>query len=122
MSTPEKVKQQIDGIVCYLVEVGLASDQNFGYRRDGAQGSVEITFPQAEHTSIALKDQAYRDIYHHLARERSFNVMLPDGALVQMMYAFSGGGLERHDVVAREVARLPGRFIRACLRWRHPIR
>jgi hypothetical protein len=31
MSTPEKVKQQIDGLVGYLVEVGLASDQNFGF-------------------------------------------------------------------------------------------
>ena len=96
MSTPERVKQQIDAIVRYLVEVGLASDQNFGFRRDGPQGSVEITFPQAEHISIALKDRAYREIYLHLARERSFNVMLPDGALVQMMYAFSGGSLERH--------------------------
>jgi hypothetical protein len=96
MPNPEKIKQQVNRIVGYLVEVGLASDQNFGLRRDHPGGCVEISFPQAEHVSIAMKDRAYQEIYEHLARERAYNAKLPDGALVQMMYIFDGLALQRH--------------------------
>jgi hypothetical protein len=96
MPNPDTIKKQIDGIIGYLVETGLASDQNFAFWRDLAGGRVEITFPQAEHVSIAMKDRAYRDIYSHLAQERAYSVMMPDGALVQIMYVFYEGTLERH--------------------------
>jgi hypothetical protein len=94
--TPEQIKRQIDGVVRYLVEVGLAGDQNFAFRRELAGGCVEVTFLQAAHVSIALKDRAYGEVYSHLVQERAYNAKMPDGALVQMMYAFVGGSLERH--------------------------
>ena len=47
--TPEEIKKQIDGVVRYLVEVGLAGDQNFAFRRELAGGCIEVTFPQAVH-------------------------------------------------------------------------
>ncbi len=96
MPTPEDIKKQIDGIVGYLVEVGLAGDQNFAFRREVTGGCVEVTFPQAKHVSIALKDRTYHEIYDHLVQARAYNAMMPDGALVQMMYVFAGGKLERH--------------------------
>ncbi len=137
MPTPQEIKNQIDKIIGYLVEVGLASDQNFSFLRELQGSRIEITFPQAEHISIAIKDRAYSDIYEHLARERAYSVKLPDGALVQMMYMFDGSILERHrlaffpaphleefqnnpeiyledeiyaDVVARSIVRFPLRF------------
>ena len=96
MRTPDQTKKEIDGIVRYLVEIGLAGDQNFAFRRDVTGGCIEITFPKAEHVSIALKDRAYNEIYAHLSQERAYNARMPDGALVQMMYVFSNGKLERH--------------------------
>ena len=96
MPTPENIKNQVDGMIRYLVEVGLASDQNFAFRRNIGGGRVEITFPQAEHVSIAMKDRAYQGIYEHLMRERAYSAMMPDGALVQMMYIFNGLGLQCH--------------------------
>lgn len=96
MPTPEKIKMQVDRIIRYLVEVGLASDQNFAIQRGLAGTRVEITFLHAEHVSIAMKDRAYQEIYEHLAQERAYSAMMPDGALVQMMYVFNGTVLERH--------------------------
>jgi hypothetical protein len=96
MPTPEAVRNEVDGIVAYLVEVGLAGDQNFAFRRDVAGGRIEVTFPQAEHVSIALKDRAYADVYQHLVQERAYNAKMPDGGLLQMMYVFVGEAVERH--------------------------
>lgn len=96
MSTPETIKTQIDKVIRYLVEVGIANDQNFAFKRMIVGGCVEVTFPQAEHVSIALKDRAYREIYSHLIQERAYNVQMPDGALLQMMYIFNGTTLQRH--------------------------
>jgi len=137
MPTPEKIKRQIDGIVGYLVEVGLSTDQNYGVRRDLQKRIVEVTFPHARHVSIALKGISYREVYARLASERAFNAKLPDGALIQMMYEFVDGGLRRHrlaffpspdleefqnnpeiyledeiyaDIVAKEIVPFPLRF------------
>lgn len=96
MPTPEKITKQVNDLVRYLVEVSLANDQNFAFQRKIKGGHFEITFPQAEHVSVSLKDRAYHEIYEHLARERAYVAKMPDGALVQMMYSFKGENLERH--------------------------
>ena len=96
MPTPEKIKKQVDAIVRYLVEIGLAGDQNFAFRRVVSGGIVEVTFPQASHVSIALRDRSYNEIYEHLAQERAYNAKMPDGALIQMMYLFAGATIQQH--------------------------
>ena len=89
------VKAQIDQRVRYLVEVGLADEIQGGFqRRTGKR--VEITFPNAAHVSTALRDYEYGYIYQLLVRERAYNVKMLDGALIQMMYEFSGKRLLRH--------------------------
>jgi hypothetical protein len=96
MPTAKQVENQINVLLKYLVETGLAGDQNFAFQRELPDGYVEVTFPQAHHTSIALKDREYSEVYEHLVAERSYNALMPDGALLQMMYIFSGDELERH--------------------------
>lgn len=96
MPTHRTIKKQVDQIVAYLVEVGLASDQNYAFEREVARNRMEISFPQATHVSIALKDRAYSDIYEHLVKERAYNAMMPDGALIQIMYVFVDRSLQRH--------------------------
>jgi hypothetical protein len=96
MPMPEKIKKEIDWIVGFLVEVGLAGDQNYAFLRNVGGKLVEVTFPQAEHVSIALKDRDYSEIYEHLSRERAYNAKMPDGAIIQMMYIFVDETLQRH--------------------------
>ena len=96
MCTPNQIKRQVDLIIGYLVDVGLAEDQNYAFLRNTSGSQTEVTFPHAEHVSIALKDRAYTEIYSHLSQERAYNAKMPDGALIQMMYVFSEGFLQRH--------------------------
>ena len=96
MLTPRQIENQINKLIKYLVEMGLADDQNSAFQRSGRGSLVEVTFDKAENVSIALKNRPYNEIYQHLARERAYNVKMPDGALIQMMYIFDGSTLQRH--------------------------
>jgi hypothetical protein len=96
MPTPNQIKDQINKLVRYLVEVGLAGDQNFAFQRSVTGNVVEISSTQAEYVSIALKDRAYSEIYAHLLQERAYNARMPDGGIIQMMYVFKDDSIERH--------------------------
>ena len=96
MPIHRRIKAQIDGLVEDLIESGLSDDQNSPFERNLLNDLVEITFPGAQHTSIAMKDTSYTEIYDRLKGERAYTVRMADGALIQMMYMFKGGELERH--------------------------
>ena len=145
MPTPTQIRDQINKIIGFLVEVGLAEDQHFAFQRSHSGSLVEITFRGANQVSIALKDRTYDEIYQHLVQARAYNAKLPDGAMIQMMYEFSDNTLHRHrlaffpsprleefqnnpniylddeiyaDVVARNIVSFPIRFdydVRSCV-------
>ena len=96
MPTLSAIKQQINRLVLHLVEAGLSSDQRICFQKSSAGNFMEITFPGAEHVSVAMKDMYYIDIYDHFAKERAYNIKMMDGAILQMMYMFDGPDLERH--------------------------
>ena len=133
--TPRATLDQINRLIRHLVEVSLADDQQFAFRRE--TDVVEITFKNARYVSGALGGVSYADVYQDLARHRAFNAKLLDGALLQMMYIFSSGALRQHrlaffpaphlerferdpesydtdqmyaDIVARNILPLPVRF------------
>ena len=96
MPTPNQVKGQINELVGHLVEIGFADDQCFAFQRTVQSNLVEITFANAEYISTALRDLPYNEVYHSLVKDRAYNVKMLDGALLQMMYEFTDGILERH--------------------------
>ena len=55
-----------------------------------------LTFPGAQQITIALRNVPYREIYEHLESHEAFNIQMPDGALIQLMYEFSANDLRRH--------------------------
>ena len=92
--TPGKALDQINRLIAHLVEVGLADDQRFAFRRN--KEVVEITFDSAELITQALKGISHTDVYENFVRDRVFNAKLLDGALIQMMYMFSDNVLIQH--------------------------
>ena len=96
MPTPSQIKDQINGVVGFLIEAGIADEQDPAFQRSGNHGLMEVTFPRANRVSIALRDYTYEEIYQRLLEERAYNVKLLDGAMIQMMYEFDGGTLQRH--------------------------
>jgi hypothetical protein len=98
MLSPITICNQIKQLIGYLVEVGLSSDQNYPFVRESNNSTVEVTFPQSEHLSIALKNRSYQEIYQNLVAERAYITKLPDGALVTMRYLYKNNQLERHQL------------------------
>ena len=87
---------QIDNIVLYMMDTGLSDDQNFPYLDDRERPLIRVGFPGAEHVGIALRDRPYEEIYKDLLHSRAFNIKMLDGALIQMTYQFTHGGLLNH--------------------------
>ncbi len=96
MPTPNQIEKQINELTRYLVEKSLADAQCFAFQRSIRGGFVEVTFQNAEHVSIALKNLPYKEVYEHLVQRDAYNVKMLDGALIQMMYSFADTTLQRH--------------------------
>ena len=96
MAEPVEIRSQINSFIGHLVQIGLATDQNFSILRDIGQGRREITFSGAEHLSLALKNRAYAELYDEMRSLRAYAVLFPDGALLQLSYLFAAGALESH--------------------------
>ena len=96
MPSPARIKEQINRIIAYLVEISLSDSQNYAFQRKHRDSLEEVTFEKADHISSALKNRAYEEIYHELAKNGAYTVKMLDGALIQMMYMFSNTDLQRH--------------------------
>ncbi len=92
--TPRRTCAHINALVRFLVEVGLADDQQFAFER--ASVAIEVTFQNASYIGEALGGASYEDVYELFAENRVFNIRLLDGALVQMEYLFIGNDLAKH--------------------------
>lgn len=96
MPAPHQIVEQINGIIAYLVEAGLSDSQSYAFLRTMRDNVEEVTFQNAEYISEALRERAYDEVYRYLVQKRAYTVKLLDGALIQIMYTFSGDTLERH--------------------------
>ena len=137
MPDAKQTMDEINGVIEYLVGAGLADEQYFAFLRTVARNTVEVSFSGAEEVAIALRDRDYGEIYRRLRTERAYNLMMLDGALIQMMYLFAEDEAQCHrlaffpaphmrdyqsepdmyerdemyaDVVAQNVVRFPVRF------------
>ena len=104
--TPNGVTSSINGIIRYLVEAGLATDQQFAFQRTLGSGTQEVTFDGGETVGVALKGRDYEYVYDRFRRSRAYNVRMPDGALIQMMYGFVNDALMSHRLAFFPTVRL----------------
>ncbi len=95
MLTPIQILNQINQLIGFLIEVGLADRQQAAISR-GNRSATQVTFHGASNISIAMKDRFYSEIYYQLVETSAFNAKMLDGALIQMMYEFSQDVLQRH--------------------------
>lgn len=96
MPSANHTERQINELVSYLVEIGLADDQRFAFQKTVDGNIRQVTFEGSEHVQFALRNHSYDEIYQHLVQERAYNVKMLDGALIQMMYTFADENLQRH--------------------------
>ncbi|MCQ8876092.1 DUF2290 domain-containing protein [Mesorhizobium sp. LMG17149] len=96
MPSPELVKRQIESLTGDLIEAGLSSRQNFPIRRNHSGGKIEITTDKYQDMSIILKDIAYSDLYKELVTNDVYNIIMIDGAIIQLQYLYKDSVLVKH--------------------------
>nr|WP_321510178.1 DUF2290 domain-containing protein [uncultured Hyphomonas sp.] len=96
MANPIDTRDEINAITSTLVGLGLADNQNYAvYKRVGEE-EEEVTFKPDTDTKAFLKNIPYADAYEEMKRGKYYNVMFPDGALLQIYYLFRKGSVSRH--------------------------
>lgn len=99
MSTLAEVRKEIYYLTGKMIEIGLASDQNYPSEQSsvGEIGStIDLTVPKSSEISSALRDRPYSEIYYTLRDGRAYNMKFVDGALLQFRYRFTDGELTKH--------------------------
>lgn len=92
--TPAEVERSISRLTTDLVSSSLVDDQLYPVLNRRAQTTVVTT--QTPVTAASLRAVTYPELYHRQARERIFNVVFLDKALLQMSYEWSGRQLIKH--------------------------
>jgi len=96
MIAPKEILKQISSITAEMISLGLCNSQSFPKLIPCKNGYCEITYSEQTDPSLSLKNIPYTEIYRELVRTKSFNFLMLDGALIQIMYRFKNGTLESH--------------------------
>ncbi len=96
MLSPNLIHQQVQTLTADLIGMSLCTDQRFPVMHQYFKDLVEITFGKESNLSIVLKSRPYRELYCELERNRSYNLKMLDGAILQMMYLFKNRKIESH--------------------------
>lgn len=92
---PEQVRNEVAQLTADLISAGLCIDQNFPVL-NFLGDHKEVTFGRSVDLSITLKNIAYDQAYKTLVANRSFNIKMIDGGLIQLLYRFELDVLCRH--------------------------
>lgn len=87
MKQREKVLEEVKRATQELIRCGLAEEYNFPVIRN-----ADIVWGNYTDISLYLKNMEYAEIYREIEKEHNFNVKLPDGGMLQLMYRFDGQG------------------------------
>lgn len=91
-----RVVQEINGATAALVESGLADDQNPAFESKVGTDDYLVRYRRHGVVGSAPRNTPYDDAYRELRQARSFNVLMLDGAMLQMEYEFRERRLLRH--------------------------
>lgn len=96
LPTASKAVREISDLTAFLVEKGLADDQNSAYEKSHIQDRVTVEFSGSPTVTNFLKDRSYEELYSNHLADRIYNIRMLDGALIQMWYEFVAGKLHRY--------------------------
>lgn len=87
---------EINKAIYSLVDCSLAEDQNGARLRTHTGGITEVIFNNSSFVSSSLTRGDYEDMYTLFREERAYNILMPDGAMIQLMYEFRNDILQKH--------------------------
>ena len=87
MRKKEKVFREVRKVTQELIRCGQAEEYNFPVMKN-----TDIIWEHYNDISLYLKNMEYKTIYEEIEKNHNFNIKLPDGGILQMMYRFDGHG------------------------------
>lgn len=96
MITFTRIHHQIETLTSDLIELGFSDRQNYPSIRYFSSNCVEISYKHQNHLTVAYRNIPYKEIYNILNKHDAYNIMMPDGALIQFMYRFIQGRISQH--------------------------
>jgi hypothetical protein len=90
------VAKEVNGAIEVLVGHGLADDQNPAYVDRVGKNHYLVRYSNEPAFTAALRNRPYAEAYRELRLARSYNILMLDGAMLQMVYEFEDGDLKRH--------------------------
>jgi hypothetical protein len=91
MTIQQKIFNQIKKVTHLLVSNSIAIDQNFP-----KVVRNEIVWNKYKNLSFTLKDEEYKILYNNCLKAHDYNLLLIDGAIVQLKYSFSRKEITSH--------------------------
>ena len=88
--------KEVNGAIEVLVGHGLADDQNPAYVDRVGKNHYLVRYSNEPAFTAALRNRPYAEAYRELRLARSYNILMLDGAMLQMVYEFEDGDLKRH--------------------------
>lgn len=89
MKKQEKVLREVRKVTQELIRCGLAEEYNFPIMQKS-----EVVWEKYNDISHYLKNMEYATIYSEIEKNHNFNIKLPDGGILQLMYRFNNRGTE----------------------------
>ncbi|MCG8573362.1 MAG: DUF2290 domain-containing protein [Flavobacteriales bacterium] len=91
MKVDKLLVKQIQSLTTKLIESSFQIEYNWVSSKNGI-----ITWDNCRDISFSLKKLPYADMYGECLKERAFNLMLLDGALIQLMYECKNDKIIKH--------------------------
>ena len=89
MKEQEKVFRELKKVTQELIRCGLAEEYNFPVIHQ-----MDIVWEKYQDISLYLKNMEYVTIYNEMEKSHNYNIKLPDGGIIQLMYRFNRRGTE----------------------------
>lgn len=89
MKQQKKVFGEVRKVTQELIRCGLAEEYNFPVMQ-----KAEVVWEKYNDISLYLRNMEYTTIYSEIEKNHNFNIKLPDGGILQLMYRFNSRGTE----------------------------
>jgi hypothetical protein len=96
MPDPKRIHSQIEKLTADLIGASLCNEQRFPVIKEQPDGLIDVNFGNVTNLSIVLRNRPYKDVYDELERNKSYNLKMLDGAILQIMYRFRNSEIESH--------------------------
>ncbi|GAB6843703.1 hypothetical protein HNR00_003384 [Methylorubrum rhodinum] len=96
MGLPENIYKEVTKLTGELIEAGLCDVQSYPILRTVGHKTCEITFSEDHDLAYILKNIPYNEVYEEIKRNKSYNLYMADGGIIQIQYLVRDGEIIKH--------------------------